>query len=464
MRKIPGTMRFAPGAMLGATLVMLSGIDAHALGGAVKNRAGYTVPGAAVFLASDTNNRQTTDAKGAFTLTPSSVFGNEHAGGSVVDRFFVRGDRLGFTLSSPARAASLEIFSVDGGRVFAKKLGSLDAGAHEAPLPGLTPGVYSFRLTLDGQAAAARFIHAGGAEGRAPSRVASAASAAAIDTLVIRKSGYLTEKTPVTSYAQADLAIELRPDTAAALPAVSDYAVNGPFATVVQANVGPGNNYTIIRPETLGANGFLHAPIIYGHGINGPVSGFTNFLRAVASHGFVVIARNVLTGGPNDQGNVAAMNDGLNWILRQDTTAGTLYYGKLATDRAASMGFSVGGTAAVNIGAHPALKTVVSIHGHTSTATLHGTLLQTTGTLDNIGLPLQQATFNNSVVPTFLATVTGANHGYIESNNGGVQRPAIIAWLRLRLFNDPGARVFFYGDDCTLCKAPWENPQRKNWE
>jgi hypothetical protein len=22
----------------------------------------------------------------------------------------------------------------------------------------------------------------------------------------------------------------------------------------------------------------------------------------------------------------------------------------------------------------------------------------------------------------------------------------------------------FYGDDCAMCSAPWENPQRKNWD
>lgn len=119
----------------------------------------------------------------------------------------------------------------------------------------------------------------------------------------------------------------------------------------------------------------------------------------------------------------------------------------------------------MDIGAHPALKTVVSIHGHVSSAVLHGTLLQTSGTLDTIGRPMQVQTFNNSVVPTFFGTVTGANHNYIiESGNGGVQRPAIIAWLRYRLYNDAGAKTYFHGDDCVMCKAPWQNPQRKNWQ
>jgi hypothetical protein len=33
----------------------------------------------------------------------------------------------------------------------------------------------------------------------------------------------------------------------------------------------------------------------------------------------------------------------------------------------------------------------------------------------------------------------------------------------LWVYGDENAKKFFYGDDCILCKAPWTNPQRKNW-
>jgi hypothetical protein len=63
----------------------------------------------------------------------------------------------------------------------------------------------------------------------------------------------------------------------------------------------------------------------------------------------------------------------------------------------------------------------------------------------------------------FLATLTGATHVEILSSGGGRERAPIVAWLRLWAYGDEGARPFFYGDDCTLCVAPWTNPQRKNW-
>jgi dienelactone hydrolase len=213
----------------------------------------------------------------------------------------------------------------------------------------------------------------------------------------------------------------------------------------------------------LGKDGFKHSPIIFGPGIGQAVSVHTSMLTNFASHGFVVVGTPVLNGGPGDAGNLKLMQDGLDWILAQNEVAGSVYEGKLATTRAVSMGYSVGGTSAVQLGGHKAVATTVSIHGHTAMSAMHGPLLQTTGTKDTVGMPLQQNTYAMSQVQTFLATLTGADHGYIQNAGGGEERPAIVAWLRYWLNGDQGAKHYFYGDDCVLCQAPWQNPQRKNW-
>ncbi len=247
------------------------------------------------------------------------------------------------------------------------------------------------------------------------------------------------------------------------LPPITDYSDDGPFATTVDTNVGPGGGYTVFRPDPLGQDGFLHAPIIFGPGIGQSVTVHTTMLTNFASHGFVVVGTPVLSGGPGDAGNRASMQNGLDWIIEQNSTPG-IYQNNLWVDHAVSMGFSVGGTAAVEIGGDPAVATVVSIHGHTASAALHGTMLQTTGTADTVGLPMQQQTYDMSQVPTFMATLTDAPHTYIEQNGGGEERPAIVAWMRYWIYADTGAEPYFYGDDCVLCLAPWENPQRKNWD
>lgn len=250
---------------------------------------------------------------------------------------------------------------------------------------------------------------------------------------------------------------------ASTLPAVTDYSAAGPFATTTESKTGPDGQCTIYRPKTLGENGFLHAPIIFGPGIGMQATQLSGLLTSFASHGYVVVGTGVLNGGPNDPANKAAMQNALNWIIQQSDKAGT-YQGKIATKCAISMGYSVGGTSAVEIGSDPAVATVVSIHGHKATAALHGTMLQTSGTKDSVGLPMQQYTFDNSKVQTFMGTVADADHGYIQSNNGGVQRPAIIAWMRYWINGDTNAKKYFDGDSCVMCTSPWTNPQRKNWK
>jgi len=60
--------------------------------------------------------------------------------------------------------------------------------------------------------------------------------------------------------------------TVSRLPPADDYSDFGPFATVSEDNTGPDGTYTIVRPDTLGENGFVHAPIIFGPGIGGAVA------------------------------------------------------------------------------------------------------------------------------------------------------------------------------------------------
>ena len=249
------------------------------------------------------------------------------------------------------------------------------------------------------------------------------------------------------------------------LPPITDYGAMGPFAVTTTQNTGPGGKYTIYRPTTLGQNGFLHPPISFGPGIGMEAfdANLKGLLTAIASHGFVLIGTR-LDGGPGDAGNRMKMLDGLTWILEQNDVEG-IFKGKLDVTHAISMGYSVGGTAAVEIGGHASVATTVSIHGHTAKAALHGPLLQTSATGDTVGLPLQKMTFEMSQVQTFLGVINGGDHGYIQRDNGGAERPAIIAWLRYWIYGDTGGKNYFYGDDCVMCKSPWTTMfQRKNWQ
>ena len=255
---------------------------------------------------------------------------------------------------------------------------------------------------------------------------------------------------------------------ASPLPPTSDYSAFGPFATMSERNTGPDGTYTIVRPETLGASGFKHAPIIFGPGIGGSMDSMMNLLQRIASHGFVIIGRQ-LDGGPRNPENNRRMIAGLDWLIEQHSTAGSIFENNLDVGRAASMGYSVGGTGAVDIGAHKAITTVISIHGHSAEAELHGTLLLLGGTNDVMkdGRSWLAPTYEASQVPTFFSLVEGANHGYpgrtVDGVPSGVEAPAMIAWLRYWIYDDQNAKQYFFGDDCVMCKSPWTNTQRKHW-
>lgn len=256
--------------------------------------------------------------------------------------------------------------------------------------------------------------------------------------------------------------------TGSMLPPTDDYSDFGPFETTSLANTGPDGTYTIVRPQMLGADGFLHAPITFGPGTGMQVSQMMGLLERIASHGFVIIGR-ALEGGPRDPVTRMRMIAGLDWIIEQNATAGSDFEGKLDVKHAVAMGYSVGGTGAVEIGGHEAIATVVSIHGHQAQGELRGPLLLMGGTEDVMsnGDSWLAPTFADSQTQTFFSLVVGADHGYIQGTHGGVpggvETPAMIAWLRYWIYGDEAAKRYFEGDDCVMCKDPWSNPQRKNW-
>jgi dienelactone hydrolase len=455
-----------------ACIICLIGLGVSAatidLSGTVKDGNGAAIAGALVALASDPSMKDSTDANGAFAISNAAPINEKGTFGFPAKNpngIRIKGNQLLFSTATSTRTGSVALFSGNGARCALIRLGKMEPGEHQRALPDLAPGFYVLRVATDRSEVILNMVatrdgivlhdnSSGITDGSGLLRSA----AAAVDTLVANKAGFSTVKTGITSYEQKDIPIVMQGGSV--LPPITDYSAKGPFATKSETTSG----YTIYRPDPLGQNGFQHAPIVFGPGIGQAASTHATMLTNFASHGFVVVGTPVLNGGPGDANNLKTMQAALDWIVKQNTTAGSIYQGKLWPDHCVSMGYSVGGTSAVQMGGAAAVFTVVSIHGHTAEAALHGPMLQTTGTKDNVGLPMQQATFDKSKVQTFMATLTNADHGYINSNGGGEERKAIVAWMRYWIYNDTGAKNFFWGNDCVLCKSPWENPQRKNWQ
>jgi hypothetical protein len=298
---------------------------------------------------------------------------------------------------------------------------------------------------------------------------ASAAGSGAAGVVTLPSAGMnasnagVGERVMAGSHAAAGAIAPARPTQGCGqtLPPITDYGANGPFATTTTTGTGPDGMYTMVRPTTLGDNGFKHPPATWGNGITTTPSLYPGLLGAIASHGIVVIA--------SDSSNVTAklMTDGLDWLIAQNTTPG-LFQGKLDTECAISIGYSLGGGAATNTGSHPKVVTTVSFHGLPgNSAALHGPLLLFTSKMDTFVTADGFVTpnYNASSVQTFYATLVGAgDNGHLTPIfDAGPERAPAIAWLRLWVYGDQAARQYFYGDDCILCKDPWAMPQRKNW-
>jgi dienelactone hydrolase len=245
---------------------------------------------------------------------------------------------------------------------------------------------------------------------------------------------------------------------AQALPPITDYAQPGPFATTMEASSGPGGKYTIFRPDPLGADGFVHSPLIFGPGIITTPAQYRTLLTHLASHGFVTICANSLTGGPNAVGNLTAMREGLEWLIAQNEAAG-MFQGKLAVDRAVTMGYSIGATASTQLSSHEAILTTISIHGHNTSGDPHGPILLLTGTSDVIA-DNRTTLATLAEAPAMLAALP---IGHLEvlgelSATGRYVAP-ITAWLRYWVNGDDAAKSFFWGASCEMCGSPWIEPE-----
>jgi hypothetical protein len=247
-------------------------------------------------------------------------------------------------------------------------------------------------------------------------------------------------------------------NNAQTLPPITDYTQKGPFMTTMTSNAGPGSSYTIFRPEPLGANGFMHSPIIFGPGIITTPSNYTTLLTHLATHGFVTICANSLTGGPNDPGNLDSMKKGLDWLIAQNSQAG-VFQGKLAIDRAITMGYSIGATASVQLSSHQAILTSVVIHGHNTSGDPHGPVLMMTGTMDVIDDMRETLTTLEEAPAVLVALPIGHLNVLTELAAGGRYIAPITAWLRYWVNGDDAAKRYFWGDACEMCKSPWIPPE-----
>ncbi len=254
----------------------------------------------------------------------------------------------------------------------------------------------------------------------------------------------------------ADASTELNPPSPCGVfPAVKDLTMNGSFTST---NAAEGTNCQIYRPTTLGDTGVKHPIILWGNGTGGPTTVYAAAFEYWVSHGFIVAAGN----SSNGQGSGAEMLGCLDYLMKQNTTKGSVYEGKICS-RVGASGHSQGGGGAIMAGVDTRLTATAPLMPYiqqgfggfdqASITKQHGPMLLLSGTSDTIAVPAQnqQPVFDTTNVPVFWANLMGGDHVAVSLNGITTYRNVMLAWYRYHLMGDEAFHDMFYGKSCKLC-------------
>ena len=236
--------------------------------------------------------------------------------------------------------------------------------------------------------------------------------------------------------------------------------------------------FTIYYPDPLETS-CPHPIVAWGNGTTVTDSDFTyDFLNsAVASWGIVVAS-----SSEDNTGSGAFHKAGIDYLLKENMTMGSQFFGKLSA-RAGVSGHSQGGFGANAGASHPNVVAAV-VEGATFVGTAKVAGLTLTGTADIV--MNADATVNGATGPDFVAIWQGGNHigtetvlGYLGLDTTGMPADAagsqkgskqfqrlMSGWFRCFLAGDDAACKLFSGgtpSNCGICKDPgWAKLASKN--
>lgn len=239
-----------------------------------------------------------------------------------------------------------------------------------------------------------------------------------------------------------------------ALQVDARYKVPGPWAVSTGSGWSPTIWYgvTTYYPTHLGAGGYRHPILAFGNGTGNSCSTYNQALRHYASWGFVAVCPNSGWTGSGSEIWAAAQ-----WMRAQNTAAGSVFNGRLATTRIGATGGSQGASGAVNaaIMSNGQIKTVAAvalvdpqyhIWGPPPSFTqLRAPIFFLSGTNDALITQSQQQSYYNQVPGAAAkAARKGADHNNIGQTDYGLGYTT--AWLKYTLEGDGLARSAFVGN------------------
>lgn len=217
--------------------------------------------------------------------------------------------------------------------------------------------------------------------------------------------------------------------------------------------------YSVFYPGDM-PEGETFPLITWGNGTCSMPEGYGPLLRAVASHGYIVVAAN-----SRYVGNGVPMTHALDFMFAENERADSKYYQKIDTTKVGAMGHSQGGSGTVAAAMDARIKSVILWNGGTTAVK---PFLAVSGDHDlGVAMASQMATpVNASSMPAAYIwyhqipeSVDGsATHGILNFSghltlmmeSDRVIDPT-VAWWDMMLKEKDEAKAMFVGDSCTLC-------------
>ncbi|MGC5307957.1 cellulose binding domain-containing protein [Micromonospora zamorensis] len=251
-----------------------------------------------------------------------------------------------------------------------------------------------------------------------------------------------------------------------ASPANAAIGGSGPYPADYETSASLAN-HTIFRPQTLPSE---RLPIVvWGNGgcsANGLSQG--NFLREIASHGFLAIAN----GAPNGSGSTTSqmLTQSIDWAVAENSRQGSRYYDRIDTTKVAVAGFSCGGLEAYAVSNDPRVTTTgIFSSGLLNDADdyqlrrLTKPIAYFVGGSSDIAYPNAMDDWGKlpAGLPAFMGNLNVGHGGTYDQTNGGEFGRVAVLYLKWRLTGDTTAGANFVGANCGLCRTQW-TVQQKN--
>ncbi len=230
----------------------------------------------------------------------------------------------------------------------------------------------------------------------------------------------------------------------------------GPYDTDQDMNSGAGGRSGVFYPSNIASASETFPVLVFGCGAGSGPSQYVDHGNVIASHGFIVI----ITASDN-AGNMNT--NAIDWIVNQNSSSRSKFYGKVNTEKLAAGGHSMGSIGTFNMPARyqERLTTTVHVAGGSFSGTGARSLVNPTiyisGTSD-MALSNCRTDYQRTTVPVFFTVQQGVDH--IACARQGL--PAICAWLKWHLRGETQLRSEFLTQGGEFTVGKWDS-QWKNW-